>query len=266
MKKVKGIIAIDLDGTLLDANGHYSDATRDYLRSLSAQGYLIVLATGRPYRAVKPFYEDLQLDSPVICYNGGLVFHPKDRSYNPMAATFSASDIRQIYEATHDFVDHYMAESAKKIYLDKRDERLDRYFPYAGMELIEGPLSDLDEDVFTCLFQCKEEDMDRLMFIIEDINPTIGWQSWTNGGYSELYDIHADKGIGLYDIQLAYGVKREDIYAFGDAGNDLSLLLQAGHPFAMKGRRNPQTLSIFPETENPVDEDGVIKTLQKVLP
>ena len=262
----KGLIGIDLDGTLLDARGTYSRATGDYLRALASQGYDIVIATGRPYRAMKRIYEDLRLNSPVICYNGALVFHPKDESFAPIKRAFPSSTIKQIVKGSAPIVLSYMAESSRSVYIDIEDPFLERYFPYSNMKIVEGPLGEtVNEDVFTCLFHSVDGTMDELKKHCESF-PGIAWRSWSNCNYSELYIPGADKGSAFAYVRQTLGYGDDDrVYAFGDAENDIAMLEKAGHPFAMKHNKVPDLLSRFPQTKNSVDEDGVMNTLKEIL-
>ena len=132
----KPLIAVDLDGTLIDGQGHYSLATRDYFRDLSAQGCIIVLASGRPFRAMKHIYEDLRLTGPSICYNGQLVFDPNDPSFHPVDKRFKAEDIRRVYNDLKPCVEVFMAESANTIYITDEDARLSHFFPSEGMNIV----------------------------------------------------------------------------------------------------------------------------------
>ena len=259
----KKLIAIDLDGTLLDVKGRYSPATGAYLRRLSNEGHEIVLASGRPFRSMKKIYDDLQLHSPVICYNGALVFHPADASFIPLKRSFNASTIRDLVHKTKAIVSSYMAESFDNIYINVEDDRLDRYFPYADMKIIRGDLEQtLKEDVYTCLFNCPIEKMGELRAACEPI-PGIGWRSWSNNTHSELFIPGSDKGAALRYVMEALGIVKEDAYAFGDAENDISMLDASGHPFAMKENKVPSLLSRFPHTKNSVDEDGVMVALME---
>ncbi|MCR5348941.1 MAG: Cof-type HAD-IIB family hydrolase [Bacilli bacterium] len=260
---IKGIVAVDLDGTLLDVAGQYSTATRDYLRKLTSAGYAVVLASGRPYRSMKAIYEDIGSTAPLICYNGALSFDPKDPSFPTLSKTFPKESIQTIFEKTRHYVHSFMAESLTYVYANQVDQRLNRYFPYAGMGLALGPLSEsLRENVYTCLFNCPVELHGQLKEDCESV-PGISWRSWSNSVYSELFIPSADKGDALAYIMEHLNVKKEDVYAFGDAENDITMLSKAGHPFAMKNNRVPELLSRFPQTENPVEEDGVIVELQK---
>ena len=75
------LIAIDLDGTLLNAQKEVSQANRQALAYAKAKGVKVVLCTGRPYFAMKHFLADLGLVDPedyIVTFNGGMVQKAQD--------------------------------------------------------------------------------------------------------------------------------------------------------------------------------------------
>ena len=71
------LVAIDLDGTLLNSAKRITATTAAILRAARQEaGAHIVLASARPPRSVMPFYQLLDLDAPMINYNGALVYDP----------------------------------------------------------------------------------------------------------------------------------------------------------------------------------------------
>ncbi|EPC55469.1 Putative phosphatase YitU [Lacticaseibacillus paracasei subsp. paracasei Lpp123] len=70
------LIALDLDGTTLNADGQLSAGTIAVLREAQAAGHLVVITTGRPDSISEHFYDDLQLHGPMINFNGALIHIP----------------------------------------------------------------------------------------------------------------------------------------------------------------------------------------------
>ena len=261
----KGLIVTDLDGTLLDHKGGYSEQTRDYFRFLSSQGYLVVLASGRPFRAIKDLYEDLGCSGPIIAYNGGLVIHPKDPYFPRYERRFKKEDILAIRQKALGCVDVFMAETEEHLYVEGDGSGLFPYFPDKGIELVEGDLNAiLDEDPFTCLFHETEKEAGSLESICKE-HPSVLYRSWSNSNFSELAIPGVHKGSALAYIMEAYGVDKKDVIAFGDASNDLEMLEESGQPYAMANARATWLKDRFPVTKNTVDEDGVVEELKRIL-
>ncbi|MFZ5824873.1 MAG: HAD family hydrolase, partial [Bacillota bacterium] len=67
------LLAIDLDGTLLDRASRVPEENRRAVADALAAGVEVMLVTGRSWRSTKPIYDELGLTGPAICYLGGLV-------------------------------------------------------------------------------------------------------------------------------------------------------------------------------------------------
>ena len=75
----KKMIALDLDGTLLNYESKLSDFTIDTIKKISALGHKVIITTGRPYRMAHTYYKQLELDTPMINFNGSLTHLPEKK-------------------------------------------------------------------------------------------------------------------------------------------------------------------------------------------
>ena len=71
------LIATDMDGTLLTPDDKITDRTVDAIKKAVEKGVVYTLSTGRPLQGVKKYIQQLQLDCPVITYNGAVIVHSK---------------------------------------------------------------------------------------------------------------------------------------------------------------------------------------------
>src|SRR3982750_3940160 len=69
------LLALDLDGTLLDSSGHISQRNRLAIQNAREQGVRVALVTGRRFRDSRPIAMELGLDIPLISHNGALTKH-----------------------------------------------------------------------------------------------------------------------------------------------------------------------------------------------
>src|SRR4051812_13635356 len=120
------LVAIDLDGTLLDDSKHVSEQTVNALRCLPAQGVRTVIASARPPRSVRHIYARLGLDTWTINYNGALIWD----------------------EHTQRVVFHQPMESQPVLEIIRRARRL---FPdvLVGCEGLDRWVTDRDEHAYT---------------------------------------------------------------------------------------------------------------------
>jgi len=67
------LLAVDLDDTLLDKSSQVSPRCREAIKKAVEKGVTVTVATGRMYAAALPFARQLELDVPIITYNGALI-------------------------------------------------------------------------------------------------------------------------------------------------------------------------------------------------
>ena len=231
------LIALDMDGTLLNKNKEIMPLTKKILMDLSKEGHLVVLASGRPYRSLKPYYEELELTSPIILYNGAFVFDPKDDSFPAHKLTLPKEVIKDTIDKTSKYITNMMSETNTDIYLNHEDDYLDVFFFYDGMKLHYGDLKEtLNEDAMTFIARLKDDITKEEKERIKSYFPTkdgIDLRYWTASPYYELYHQHATKGACVKIIADHYNIPKERIICFGDALNDLEMLKEAKYGVAM---------------------------------
>jgi Cof subfamily protein (haloacid dehalogenase superfamily) len=261
----KKLIAIDLDGTLLNDKMTLTSFSCQILQELLEKGHLVVLASGRPLRALYPFYEAIGSTCPVIAYNGMLVTNPQDPSFPELKRTFPQEAIRAIALASHGLVTSMVSEGEKMVYLQKEDAYLEKYFPHRFYPHVIGPLEmTLREDPFTAVFKTTHPKAQALERLVEG-QAGIKLRPWSKSFYSEAYYPEVSKGSALAYLEKELGIPPEDVYAFGDSENDREMLLEAGHPYAVFHCKSHALSRDFPVTEKSNDHDGVALTLQRLL-
>jgi 5-amino-6-(5-phospho-D-ribitylamino)uracil phosphatase len=67
------LLALDLDGTLLNSSGQISNANKTAVKLAEGSGVLVTIATGRRFRDALPVALELELNAPVVCHNGALI-------------------------------------------------------------------------------------------------------------------------------------------------------------------------------------------------
>ncbi len=259
----KKLIVLDIDGTLIKDNEPLSLKAKEVLSKLVKEGHEVVFASGRPIRAILPYYESIGCHSPIIAYNGLWSHRPLTLGKKP-GYCFKKEDVQKIYDEVKDKVASFMAESETAIYSLIHDDYLDMFFPYKGMEEIAGPSLTFKEDLLTVLFESSKENE---KYIEEAISayPEYGFRRWTNSPYSELYRIGIDKGFGVKLIQNALGISKENTIAIGDSDNDFTMLETAKTAYAIKGSKSKKLLSSFKATDKSLAEDGAVLILEELL-
>lgn len=262
------LIVSDLDGTLLSSEKKILPKTKKLLLELQKEGHIIALASGRPPRAVLPYYEELGLDGPIITYNGACVYDPKDKSFPPYHFYFKKEDvIDYINKFEEGDIVEMFAETDDTIYFMNEENKFSKMFHLEGMKIVTGDFrKTLHEDVYAFVFKFKDQKtMDRgLKEELHDDN--LFFRSWYDCRYiAELGTYTTSKATGIEKIRLVHNIDKAHTIAFGDAENDVEMLTSVGIPFAMKNA-SEKLKSLVPNiTEYDNDHEGIYYALKKLF-
>lgn len=231
------LIAFDMDGTLLRPDGTIGARSRQIIAELEARGHYVTIASGRPDRVITPYYRDLGMNGPVVCYNGSKVFKPDDPTF-PIYRKLISVDVIQKFLRTFGYerFDTLMAESDTAVYINHPDLTLADFFHPDGMTVKMGDLRELvDEDCYVLIIGMKNHDLDERLVRCAFQFPGIGLRFW--GGlesrYSELYFPDSSKTTGLAIAQEYVGLDRDHVIVIGDGDNDVEMLTHFPHSIAM---------------------------------
>lgn len=263
------IIALDMDGTLLPKSKKIPFLTKLYLRKLTRLGHLVVLASGRPSRALKVFHEQIHSNAPVVCYNGAFTFHPSDPNFKPYAKNIPHQVMLDIYTHANEagMIMNVMFETDDEIWFLHEDAYLANFFWLQGMAITYGDVTKtLSKDTMTAIFRVvRGEKEDALLKALVAQHPGLKMRFWGGSPYAEFYMEGTSKADGIEQICRYYGLNIKDVIAFGDGHNDLEMLLEAGIGVVMKNAHE-EIKGVTPyESVDTSEKEGVRKTLKKLL-
>ncbi len=260
------LIALDLDGTLLNKDKKISKTTLKYLKQIKDQ-HLIVLSTGRPYRSFIKYYQQLGLNTPMVCYNGAYVTNPTDPTFKTTSFAFPQDVVKQIYlDVGVEHLDNVMCETNVNIWLLKEERNLASFFWHDNMNIIYGPLEKtLNENPMTMILKVKKRNpkLDELVFKAVKKHSGLKVRFWGSSQFCEIYYQHISKGSALLSILKYYGISKKYFMSFGDAENDKEMLQLATTSFVMKNAESPIKKYGKFLTKKDNQHDGIIDELQR---
>lgn len=262
------IIAVDLDGTLLSSDKTISKLNKHILKRLEDEGHLIVLCSGRAFRSISKFQDDIGLTkSPMVCYNGHRAVNRFDPSFKELKFQIPKDDAIKIYlELKDDFLIQTTCENDDTVYTDKEDLFLFNFFDTEGMKIKKGPINEiLDGDLNTFVVRYKDYIDDANSKINERIAgfSKIEMRFWQDYAYSELYLDGVSKSKTLKAVADFYNIPKERVLVFGDAPNDVEMLNDFPNSFFMCNGIEGLKHNAKYITEFDNDHDGVAHELIK---
>ncbi len=264
----KYLIALDLDGTILFDFNTVKENLINFIKKLNDLGHYVVINTGRPYRSSIFVYEKLGLKTPLINYNGGLIIHPYDPTFEVVDIKIDREELFNIYKNNKHLIRNMFCEIHDDIYL-LQDEAIIKPLLHET-ELSHTYLGDVRENV-------KSDPNGSIIIgfsgtgekIVNDVNHNydgkIGARVWKMGqeldSVIEIFPKETNKGKALKYVADYLHVDYDHIIAIGDGHNDIEMLNMAKYGVALKNS-HPDLLAkakiIYDKTNI---EDGVIRYL-----
>lgn len=281
------LLALDLDGTLLDSKGKIPEANKTAIKQAEEIGVLVTIATGRRFRDARPVGLELELNAPLITHNGALL------KFAETLETVSASllpneTVCEILRVGREFGAEALLSADPKgkgtlLYetVSADNIPLQKYIIWSkhlhGDEAEEAihhveKLEDVLDEIETVhisfsgrcapmaeLQQILDDELKEKVMILTTVYPKLDFT---------LIDIlppDASKGIGLEKLAKFENLTAENVMVCGDNFNDLQMLEYAGTSVLMANSapelfENPKyhrTLSN--------DENGVAKAIEKFI-
>ncbi|RUL54258.1 MULTISPECIES: Cof-type HAD-IIB family hydrolase [Lysinibacillus] len=255
------LIVLDLDGTLLTDDQKILDKTKLTLMKAREAGHQVMIATGRPFRASQLYYNELMLTTPIVNFNGALVHHPKNKSWQMV---HTPMDLKVVHDVV-DSVDKYqyenlIAEVLDDVFIHSENMAMMDMFKMGDPRVTIGNLrGNLNEDPTSLLIHAEEHKVQQIRDHLEDVHAElIEHRRW--GAPFHIIEVvrkGLNKAIGISLIAKEMNIPRERIIAFGDEDNDLEMIDYAGIGVAMSNGIN-QLKSIANEITTASNNDNGI--------
>ena len=275
------IIALDLDGTLLDSEKRLSEVNRDALRRAAEKGVLIVPTTGRFFGMMPPAVRDLPFVRYAITINGAQVYDretdtaivrdeiPLDRALQVMEVLDRYDVIYDCYRQNWGWMTAALQDKAADYATNEHYLKMVREFRKPVPELkahLRETAADGDVQKImlfapnrerSTAIDCLRKLSDELAAKFPEIKVTAS--TWNN---LELNIKTAHKGNALRRFAEHLGFGLENCMAFGDGMNDFTMVEQAGLGVAM-ANAEPEVKRVAKWIAPSNDEDGVAAGLEK---
>lgn len=273
MHKTKGIIALDLDGTLLNSKKELSEGNLAALKKAADAGWEIVPTTGRFYGGMPDFIRGLPFVHYAITINGAYVedLLEGNEIYTAEMPYKQAIDIMKYLDKLPVIYDCYMDNDAfmTEALKAKVDEIVENPRIRKMFYDLRKPVPELKE-----FLENRGQDVQKIQFFTKDANlrlelleelPKVFENIAVSSSSPQNIEINqakATKGLALIALAEYLGLDRSKIIAMGDGLNDISMLEEAGIGIAMANGCD-EALDAADWVTSHCDEDGVAKAIEK---
>jgi len=237
------LIALDMDGTLLNSQDQVSDYTKNVIEKALDKDVHVVLSTGRWLKSCYPYAEELKLNSYLVTCNGGQIFNSSKELLEEHLLTPEKIE-KMWYLAEKQNVFTWLV-STEDIYYDNRP---DDFYAHEWLK-----------------FGCETKDKNKLDTIIEEVS-YIGGIEMTNSLPTniEVNPEGVNKANALKTVCEKLGITMDNVLACGDSINDIKMIQEAGIGVAVGNAQQAikNVADFVTETNN---NDGVAKAIEKYV-
>lgn len=265
------LLAVDMDGTLLDENKKLKQKTLTDLETAIKSGVVPVICTGRPLSGVLPYLQVLDWigkDAYIIINNGATIYRTKDLSIHSWSG---------LSEEELLLLDSISQESTAQLtvfddrdYLVVGEDAGDLVTMDAGLVFAEPKRVELEdlltsqEKIFQAMYLDEKEALDQFE---ADYGSKLAEHFEVVRSQDYIYEClpkGTNKAIGLSYLVQDLGFTSAEVMAIGDANNDLEMLAYAGWSVAM-GNANEAVKKVAKFQTGSHAENGVGQAIREIL-
>ncbi len=260
------LLALDLDGTLVEPRRPVRAGVIEAVRRAIAAGVRATIVTGRMYVGAKPFADVLELDGPIVCYQGAVIADARSgRFEREVPLPFAVA--RTIYEVAKANGYHIQFYRDDRFYVEEYNAYARLYASTSDTEPIVVP-SLLDafagRDSTKVNIVTDAAKAPAAFALMQSALGGLAYVTRSNPEFVEMLDPRVDKGEALRIVAQRLNVPLERVLAIGDSYNDLPLLRVAGFAVAM-GSAPAELKAEADAVVGDVEHDGVAEAIDRYV-
>jgi len=260
------LLALDLDGTLVDDDLVISPRVRRAVAAAQEHGVVVTLATGRMFDSTLTFARGLDITAPLICYQGAFIQAPD--SNGPLyRATMEPALVREMLEWQAQRGWHLVLYAADDVFVAGRRYPETFYRTLLGERLV------WVDDLFSVLEQhepikfvltAEPAEADRIEAEMRRHFEGRMEVVRSHAMFVEGNPLGVSKEDALRRLAVHLGIPQAQVMAIGDQGNDAGMIAWAGLGVAM-GDGSPAAKAVADWVAPPLAEDGAAVAIERFV-
>ncbi|MCD9025611.1 Cof-type HAD-IIB family hydrolase [Cohnella silvisoli] len=255
------IIALDVDGTLLNDHHEVTPRVRKAVRLAAEQGVEIVLCTGRGSTSSLPILAELGLQGTMITHNGASIVDSETREIL-YSTTISPEHAHRYTSYCREMEIHFDMNTAFELYVEAMAEEAASMYRNLKAQPIQRKAHEgFPEKMVKISIYAPKETLDGVE------NDWLNWQHdlqtvRSGDNFIDVQHLQATKGKALEQLASLRGVPWEQILAIGNYYNDIGMIAYAGWGVAMDNSP-PEVKAEADEVTVSNNEDGVALVIER---
>ncbi len=285
------LIAIDLDGTMLNQYGIITQKTKETIKKVQEKGIEVIIASGRGINSVKNFAKEIESNKYFISGNGAIVYDIEKNQiiYEDTLKKTKALDIIKIckensiyynvyteseiiaeklnYNTLYYHKENANKEEENKTHINIVQDAYD-YILQRNERILKIMICDNNKTVFNSIIRKLREISDIEILDVSHMSRKIIKQGTEEIAleyfYTEVTATNVNKWNALQELMKKMKINEEELITIGDNTNDAKMLENAGLGIAM-GESAPEIKEKAKIVTRTNDEDGVAEALEMII-
>lgn len=285
------LVAIDLDGTMLNKYGIITENTKNVIKKVQEKGVEVIIASGRPINSVKNFSKEINSQKYFISGNGAITYDIKNDKilYENILNKNKVLQVIKICEENSIYYNvytengiiaknlnyntlYYYKENINKSEENKTHinivENIYDYIENRNEKILKIMICDGSKTIFNSIMKKIREITDIEILDVSHMSRKIIKQGTEEIAleyfYTEISAKDVDKWNALEKLIELMNITKEEVVTIGDNANDIKMLKNAGLGVAM-GESAPYVKECANEVTTSNDNDGVAVILEKIF-
>ena len=259
------LIAVDMDGTFLSDQKTYNrERFMAQYQQMKAQGIRFVVASGNQYYQLISFFPEIANEIAFVAENGGwVVSEGKDVFNGELSKDAFATVVEHLL--TRPEVEIIACGKNSAYTLKKYDDAMKTVAEmyYHRLEYVDN-FDNLEDIFFKFGLNLSDELIPQVQKALHEAIGDIMVSVHTGNGSIDLIIPGVHKANGLRQLQKLWGIDDSEVVVFGDGGNDIEMLRQAGFSFAMENAGSA-VVAAAKYRAGSNNREGVLDVIDKVL-
>lgn len=259
------LIVSDIDGTLVNSRRQISERTKVAIRKFQSLGGVFAIATGRIEESAKSYYDELQLNSPAILYNGAKIVELRNNKCL-MENILEEEHFNQAVKLLSERDCSVVVYSNGKAYVSQMNDTIRTYMEKDGVLCIQVDdfMSGIEGKPNKILIIGNNSIFEEFVKAFESVCSMKPNTVRSEAEYLEILPRNTSKGEALKNLAELLRIPMEQIAAAGDNMNDYEMLKEAGLGIAVSNAA-PRLFTAADLIAKSNDEDGIAEIIERII-
>lgn len=264
MKMDYKLLAVDIDGTLINSKGLLTETTKEAIYGAIDKGVLFVICTGRPLQGVSELNKEIGRDLPFITYNGSMIVKGKSKEIL-YERSMKLAEASKVYDLGKQYDTTMIIWSNNKLYVNRANQKAKDYSDLTNTPyIVINNINDIPNKITKILWN---DDPERLVEYQKQfagkLDDNINYHV-SRPYFLEFVDREATKAIAIEKLCQHYHFDISQTIAIGDGYNDVSMIKAAGLGVAMENApEDIKRMANYVTTS--CDHEGVANVIKKFI-